>query len=108
MWRNLYRFCSFCPTKILFHSLINHLNPTLVASAFKWRIEPGLDNLERGFDGHHTLAYGDSVGIIMLATEPGRFNIPAKCTANSLYAVSHHRFAIAGTTQHNAALTFTL
>src|SRR5438034_10296684 len=48
------------------------------------------------------LTYGKDVSIVVLAREAGRLFIPAKCAAHAVHLVRHHRFAIAGTTEHDA------
>src|SRR5207302_1167258 len=53
-----------------------------------------------------SLAQRKHVGVIVLASEVCAFAIPAKGAAYSFDAIRSHRFAIAGTTEHNAAFKF--
>jgi hypothetical protein len=55
-----------------------HVTPT-----FKGRVKPNADYLQRKLLSHHTLTKGDHVGIVVLPSEPGRFNIPTEGAANS-------------------------
>src|SRR5256885_12376440 len=77
-----------------------------MASAFERSIQPDVDNLQGNLFRQHSLAQRKHVGVIVLAREACAFVIPAKSAANSFDAIRSHRFAIAGTTEHNPAFKF--
>ncbi len=50
--------------------LVDEVDPVLVAAAVEGGVEPDADNFESSFEGHHALAEGEDVGIVVLAGEP--------------------------------------
>jgi len=85
---------------------VNQVNPALMSSALKRRVQPHTDNFKRGFETDHSFADGNNIGVIVLPSEPGGFHIPAQCTTDAFHPVRRYRFAIAGTAQYNATLKF--
>ena len=78
-----------------------------MAAAFESGLEPDLHNLERQIFGNQAFADGKDIGVIVFPRKAGRFFIPAKRAAYAMHFVRYHRFAIAGSAEHDPALTLT-
>src|SRR2546427_5837365 len=86
--------------------LFDFLDSLQVTAAFEGSGKPELHDFQSGFQGHHPLPEAEDVRVVMLAGEPGAFEVPADSAADAFDFVGNHRFAIAGAAQDNAALTF--
>src|SRR5438034_4671414 len=77
--------------------------PTTIETGF----EPDPHNLEDKIFGDQAFTDRKDIGVIMLPGQLSRFFIPAKRTAHPVHFVGHHSFAVARSTEHDTALTFT-
>jgi hypothetical protein len=87
--------------------LIDQFDSPHVAPTFKGWVKPNAHYLRRKSLGHHRLTKRNHVGVVVLPSEPGRFNIPTEGAANSPDPIGHHRFTVARTARHDAAFGFT-
>src|SRR5262245_28342858 len=74
-----------------------------MSPAFKRRLEPYSDDLQRRLGTHHPLAEGKHVCIIVHPAQTSRFEVPTKGAADPSYAVGGDRFAVPRATQHDAS-----
>ena len=65
-----------------------------------------MDDVKRGLEGHHALAKGNNVGVVVLTAKAGGFEVPAEGAADSPDAIGDDGFAVAGTAENDAALAF--
>ena len=66
-----------------------------------------MDDVERSLEGHHALAEGNDVGVVVLAAEAGGFEVPTEGATDSPDAIGDNGFTIAGAAENDAALAFT-
>src|SRR5882724_10763892 len=78
-----------------------------MTAAFKGRGQPDSHYFQCGFKGDQSLAEAKRVGVVVLAREPGAFDVPAESAADAFDFVRDNRLAVAGTAQHDASFAFT-
>src|SRR5580698_8114321 len=78
----------------------------LMAAAVERCFEPGVHNFQRGLEGHHALAEGDDIGVVVMTAEARGLDVPAQRAANTLDAVGGDGLAVAGAAEDDAALAF--
>jgi hypothetical protein len=78
-----------------------------MAAAFEGGVKPGCDDVKRGLEGHHALAEGNDVGVVMLAAKAGGFKVPTESAADAPDTVGDDGFAVARTAENYTALAFT-
>src|SRR6266536_3257265 len=76
-------------------------------AAVETRFQPDPRNCERQIFRNQTLAHRKHVGIIVLPRETRRLFAPAKRATYAMDFIGHHRFAVPGTAEYDAALTLT-
>src|SRR6266404_1048068 len=75
-------------------------------TAFKFSVQPGIDDEDRLIFADHPLTEGDNVRIVVLFGEPGAFLVPANSATDSPYFVGYDGLAISAASQNNPQVCF--
>jgi len=84
------------------------INSSQVPAAFKFSVQPGIDDADRFLFADHPLAEGDYICVIVLFGQPRAALVPANGTANAPDFVGYDRLAIPTTSQDNPQFGFPL
>ncbi len=98
--------CSFRLQRATLAGGINHIEAVLMAAAVERSFKPDTDDSQREFERNHSLTEREDIGIIMAASEPGGFLVPAEGTANAFHTIGDNGFPIPRTAEDDATFKF--
>ena len=72
---------------------LDFLDPLLVPAAFKFGVQPGIDDTNRFLFADHPLAEGDDIRVVVLFAEPRAILVPANSATDTFDFVGYDGLA---------------